>query len=108
MQFKSTFISIALLALASPAMSATITGFAGAGCTGAIVATGSGSSGTCLTLGSGSVRSISFSGVTGTISFFESGGLHDNCSNGSQQTLGGPSGCSTAPTGFNWESVSLN
>ncbi|KAH9478954.1 hypothetical protein JR316_0009417 [Psilocybe cubensis] len=100
--------AFSILASASVAMSATVTGFAGADCTGAIVATGSGGSGVCLTLGASSVKSISYSGVPHSIQFFVSGGGHDNCTNGSQLTLGAGSGCGTAPAGFNWESVAIS
>ncbi|KAJ7440996.1 hypothetical protein B0H11DRAFT_2204877 [Mycena galericulata] len=105
MQFNVVFIATALLGFASLAMSAEVTGFDGADCTGSVVFSSGVSSNECLTLGSGSVKSMSYSGVPSKIEFFESGGQHDACTNGAQATFGGGSGCSTAPTGFNWESV---
>ncbi|KAF9471497.1 hypothetical protein BDN70DRAFT_926123 [Pholiota conissans] len=105
MQFNANFIAAALLAFASQAMSFSITGFVGADCTGSTTNTVTGSSGECVTAGGGSVKSISYSGVPNQIQFFISGGQHDNCSNGATLTLGGGSGCATAPAGVNWESV---
>lgn len=100
MQFNVAFIATALLASASLAMSSTITSFAGADCTGSIVTENFNvGSDVCLTLGSGSAKSISYSGVGSEIQFFISGGGHDNCSNGASLTLGAGSGCGTAPTG---------
>ncbi|KAF9477081.1 hypothetical protein BDN70DRAFT_934501 [Pholiota conissans] len=107
MQFNITFITAALLASASMAMSATIVGFAGADCTGAQVFSSGASSRECLTLGSASVKSISYSGVPSSIQFYVSGGGHDACTNGSSLTRGAGSGCATAPAGFNWESVGV-
>ncbi|KAJ7501539.1 hypothetical protein B0H11DRAFT_2224425 [Mycena galericulata] len=105
MQFSVVFVAIALLASASLAMSAQVTGFTGAGCGGSVVFSNGVSSNECLTLGGGSVRSMSYSGVPSKIQFFASGGPHDSCTNGPQAVFGGGSGCSTAPDGFNWESV---
>ncbi|KAF9023163.1 hypothetical protein BDZ89DRAFT_177496 [Hymenopellis radicata] len=96
-----------LLASASLAMSAQINGFAGADCTGSLVFSSGASSNECLTLGGASVKSIGYSGVPSQIQFFESGGQHDSCTNGAQSVLGGGSGCSNAPVGFNWESVAV-
>ncbi|KAF5347661.1 hypothetical protein D9758_014851 [Tetrapyrgos nigripes] len=109
MQFNFAFVAVALLASASPAMSATLQWYAGAGCTGTVVATSNGaSSGQCIWLTQGgSVKSIQYSGVPKDISFFISGGAHDQCTNGSSLTRSG-SGCATAPTGVNWESVKLS
>ncbi|KAJ7249597.1 hypothetical protein C8J57DRAFT_1723809 [Mycena rebaudengoi] len=107
MQFNVVFITTALLASASLAMSATITGFAGADCTGSVVFSSGASSNECLTLGGASVKSISYSGVPSQIQFYISGGGHDSCTNGDQLTLGGGSGCATAPAGVNWESVAV-
>ncbi|KJA24776.1 hypothetical protein HYPSUDRAFT_38434 [Hypholoma sublateritium FD-334 SS-4] len=106
MQFNVVFIATALLPSASLVMSSTITSFAGADCTGTVetVNTNVGSN-VCLTDGSNSAKSISYSGVGTEIQFFISGGGHDSCTNGASLTLGGGSGCATAPTGFNWESV---
>jgi hypothetical protein len=99
MQFKFAFITTALLVSASPAMSATLQWFDGAGCTGSVIATSyNAGGGECIWLtNGGSARSISYSG-TNSIQFFISGGGHDICSNGSQLTSSG-SGCSTAPNG---------
>ncbi|KAF8344440.1 hypothetical protein F5887DRAFT_971201 [Amanita rubescens] len=107
MQFKFAFITTALVVSASPAMSATLQWFSGSGCSGSLIATSDNAqSVSCIWLtNGGSARSISYSG-TNSIQFFISGGGHDQCSNGSQLTLGG-SGCSTAPDGVNWESVSV-
>ncbi|KAK7455828.1 hypothetical protein VKT23_010862 [Stygiomarasmius scandens] len=109
MQLNFIFVSTALLALASPAMSATLLWFSGADCTGSLIATSNGaSSGQCIFLtNGGSAKSIRYSGVPNEISFFISGGGHDKCTNGSSLTRSG-SGCATAPTGFNWESVRLS
>ncbi|KAJ8083634.1 hypothetical protein PM082_009509 [Marasmius tenuissimus] len=109
MQFKPAFVATALLACASPAMSATLQWFSGAGCTGSIIGTSNGAtSGECIWLtNGGSARSISYSGVPNQISFFISGGGHDQCTNGASLTASG-SGCQTAPSGVNWESVFLN
>ncbi|KAF8887883.1 hypothetical protein CPB84DRAFT_1964350 [Gymnopilus junonius] len=107
MQFNIVFVATALLASASLAMSATITLFAGASCTGANEGSFSVPSGECLSLGSSSVKSMSYSGVPSEVEFFISGGGHDSCTNGASLTLGGGSGCATAPTGVNWESVAV-
>ena len=99
MQFNIIFIATALLASASLAMSATITGFAGADCTGTKGESFAVSSRECFSLGGGSTKSISYSGVPSSIAFYISGGLHDSCTNGSSLVLGGGSGCGTAPAG---------
>jgi hypothetical protein len=101
MQFNVAFVTAALLASASPAMSATITFFTGAGCTGSTVGgslTVSGTECVFLTNG-GSGKSIRYSGVNSQIQFFLSGGQHDVCTNGANLVLGGGSGCGTAPAG---------
>jgi len=98
MQFNVVFVATALLASASLAMSARITIFDGADCTGNQASTEV-PSGFCGTLGSGSRRSIGYSGVPSQIQFFISGGGHDNCSNGATLVRGGGSGCATAPAG---------
>ncbi|KDR73871.1 hypothetical protein GALMADRAFT_212110 [Galerina marginata CBS 339.88] len=107
MQFNVVLIATALLASASMAMSATITGFVGADCTGSVSFSASVPAGDCGTLGGGSIKSIGFSGVPSQIQFFVSGGAHDTCTNGAQLVLGGGSGCGTAPAGFNWESIAV-
>jgi len=99
MQFNVVFIATALLASASLAMSATIIGFAGADCTGSQTPTAQAPVGVCETLGSGSVKSIRYSGVPNRIEFYISGGAHDNCTNGPTLVLGSGSGCATAPAG---------
>ncbi|KAJ6527683.1 hypothetical protein B0H19DRAFT_1083782 [Mycena capillaripes] len=105
MQFNVVFITTAILASASLAMSTTVTGFAGAGCTGTKGQSFSVPAGECFTLGAGSTRSIKYSGVPKGIKFFISGGGHDACTNGATTSRGGGSGCATAPAGGNWESV---
>ncbi|KAJ6514207.1 hypothetical protein C8R47DRAFT_1206585 [Mycena vitilis] len=107
MQFNVAFIATALLASASLAMSATITGFAGADCSGTQGQSFNVPAGECFTLGGGSTKSISYSGVPSQIQFYISGGGHDACTNGASLTLGGGSGCATAPAGVNWESVAV-
>ncbi|KAJ7156406.1 hypothetical protein C8R46DRAFT_1115898 [Mycena filopes] len=107
MQFNLAFLTTALLVCAAPAMSATVVAFAGAGCTGAQLDSGSGGSGTCLTEGGASARSWSYSGVTNQIQFFQSGGQNDNCRGSPFTTRGAGSGCVTAPDGFNIESARI-
>ncbi|KAJ7480793.1 hypothetical protein FB451DRAFT_1365190 [Mycena latifolia] len=106
MQFNVVFIATVLLASAAPALSATITAFAGAGCTGSIIPLNSTAvAGSCIIFTNPVLpKSIGYSGVQ-QISFFESGGAHDACSHGPFLILGGGSGCATAPAGFNIESV---
>jgi hypothetical protein len=102
MQFNAAFLATALLAYASSAMSAEITFFEGADCTGSIIG-GTGISvnpGSCAFLtDNGSGKSIGYSGVPNSIAFFLSGGQHDKCTNGPFTTNGGGSGCGTAPDG---------
>ncbi|KIM47272.1 hypothetical protein M413DRAFT_23495 [Hebeloma cylindrosporum] len=107
MQFNVVFIASALIASASLAMSATITGFAGADCTGTQGQSFDVPSGECFTLGGSSTKSISYSGVPSQIQFYVSGGQHDACTNGASSVLGGGSGCATAPDGVNWESLAV-
>ncbi|KAJ7506857.1 hypothetical protein B0H11DRAFT_1973079 [Mycena galericulata] len=107
MQFNVVFIATALLASASLAMSATVTLFAGSECNGTDGGSFSVSSEECLSLGSSSTKSISYSGIPSEIEFFISGGGHDSCTNGASLVLGGGSGCGTAPAGVNWESVAV-
>ncbi|PPQ89765.1 hypothetical protein CVT25_008049 [Psilocybe cyanescens] len=107
MQFNVFVIASALLASASVAMSATITGFAGADCTGTQGQSFNIPSNECFSLGGGSTKSIRYSGVPSQIQFFISGGGHDSCTNGASLVLGGGSGCATAPAGVNWESVAV-
>ncbi|KAJ7101905.1 hypothetical protein C8R44DRAFT_746942 [Mycena epipterygia] len=104
MQFNVVFITTALLASASLAMSATITSFAGADCTDTNGESFGVSSIECFSLGGGSTKSISYSGVPSKIEFYISSGGHDSCTNGPSLVLGDGS---TAPAGFNWESVEV-
>ncbi|KAF7293411.1 hypothetical protein MIND_01118100 [Mycena indigotica] len=99
----------ALFACAAGSANATnLKWHAGAGCTGAVIATQpAAKAGQCVLLAKGrTARSISFNGAKG-IDFFESGGKHDNCANGAQASSKKNSGCVTAPAGFNWASVRL-
>ncbi|KAL0057604.1 hypothetical protein AAF712_015752, partial [Marasmius tenuissimus] len=100
MQFKLAFITTALLASASPAMSATLKWYSGAGCTGSVIGTSNGaSSGQCIFLtNGGSAKSIGYNKLPHTASFFISGGGHDKCTGGSSLSRTG-SGCATAPAG---------
>ncbi|KAF7327231.1 Membrane metallo-endopeptidase-like 1 [Mycena kentingensis (nom. inval.)] len=104
MQFKTLFTAI--LVAATSANAATLQWFAGADCTGRLIGTSQNAEtvSCILPINGGSARSIRYSGVPHQIQFFESGGQHDRCTNGFQHSASG-SGCSTAPTGFNWESV---
>ena len=100
MQFNVAFVVTALLLSASPAMSATFTFWEGAGCGGSSLGSISGGSNECYFLtNGGSSKSIQYSGVPNEVSFFLSGGGHDICTNGADLTLGGGSGCGTAPDG---------
>ncbi|KAF7368029.1 Membrane metallo-endopeptidase-like 1 [Mycena sanguinolenta] len=110
MQFNVAFIASALLVAAAPVLGADFVWFAGADCTGSVIATSPGVvPNECVWLtNGGSAKSISYSGVTDHAYFYESGGQHDICSNGPTITTGGGSGCATGPTGFNLESFSFN
>ncbi|KAE9385297.1 hypothetical protein BT96DRAFT_601352 [Gymnopus androsaceus JB14] len=105
MQFNIRVVFITAVLAAAPALSASVTAFAGAGCTGTIVSTGSIGTGCLAFTNGGSARSWSYSGVPHSIAFYESGGGHDDCTNGAFETLGAGSGCATAPAGFNIESA---
>ncbi|PPQ70587.1 hypothetical protein CVT25_012009 [Psilocybe cyanescens] len=107
MKFNVFVIASALLASASMAMSATITGFAGADCTGNKGKSFNVPANECFSYGADSFKSIKYSGVPNQIKFFISGGHHDSCTHGANLTRGGGSGCATAPAGVNWESVSV-
>jgi len=98
MQFNVVFITTAVLASASLVMSARINFFAGANCTSQVGGKDAGT-GTCLTLGSGSVRSVGYSDVPNRIDFYISGGGHDSCTNGATTSCEDGSGCLTAPDG---------
>jgi hypothetical protein len=100
MQFNVVFIATALLSSASLAMSAEITFFTGAGCSGSVIGSTPAGAGVCAFLtNGGSGKSIGYSGVPNSIGFYLSGGPHDFCSNDSFETFGGGSGCGTAPDG---------
>ncbi|KAF7312863.1 Membrane metallo-endopeptidase-like 1 [Mycena kentingensis (nom. inval.)] len=103
MQFK---VLLAAVFFAASVNAATLQWFSGADCTGALIGTSpNAETVSCIFLtNGGSARSIRYSNVPHQIQFFESGGAHDRCANGFQATASG-SGCSTAPPGFNWESV---
>ncbi|KAJ6467361.1 hypothetical protein C8R45DRAFT_938707 [Mycena sanguinolenta] len=110
MQFNVAFIASALLVAVAPVLGANFVWFAGAGCTGSIIATSPGvSANECVWLtNGGSAKSISYSGVPNHANFFESGGAHDVCSNGATITTGAGSGCATGPSGFNLESFNFS
>ncbi|KAE9392242.1 hypothetical protein BT96DRAFT_979525 [Gymnopus androsaceus JB14] len=108
MQFNIRVVFITAVLAAAPALSASVTAFAGAGCTGSIVSSASIGTGCLVFTNGGSARSWSYSGVPHSIAFFESGGAHDGCTNGAFETLGAGSGCATAPAGFNIESASVS
>ena len=99
MQYKFAFITTALLVSASPAMSATLKWYDGAGCGGSLIGISENAqSVSCIwPTNGGSARSIFYEG-TRSIEFFVSGGSHDRCTNGPQSISGG-SGCATAPPG---------
>lgn len=101
MQFNVVFIATALLASASlaVAMSAVVTGFSGAECTGSIGESFYVPTEVCFTLGGGLVKSLQYFVVPNEIQFFVSGGDHDSCTNGPSLILGGGYGCGTAPDG---------
>ncbi|KAJ6483411.1 hypothetical protein C8R45DRAFT_932025 [Mycena sanguinolenta] len=99
MQFNVVFIATALVASASLARSATVTGFAGADCKGTKGKSFTVSAGKCFTLGGGSTKSLKYSGVPHGIKFFISGGGHDSCTNGATSSRGSGSGCETALAG---------
>ncbi|KAF7307643.1 Membrane metallo-endopeptidase-like 1 [Mycena indigotica] len=106
MQLFTLLTSVMLVASAN---AATVKWFEGADCTGTLLTTSNGAgSGDCIFLtNGGSARSISWSGVPHEIQFFQSGGGSDKCKGKPQFTSSKSSGCSTAPTGHNWESVKL-
>ncbi|KAF7311372.1 Membrane metallo-endopeptidase-like 1 [Mycena kentingensis (nom. inval.)] len=111
MQLTGTSIlglGLALFATRATAHFATIEWYDGADCTGKLIGTSEdAAAGMCIWLtGGGSVRSIKYADVPNELHLFQSGGDHDACTNGFQGSEQG-SGCSTAPTGVNWESVAL-
>ena len=96
MPFKVLFATIALIASAN---AATVTFFDGAECTGDVVGTLTVGTNECVFIANGgSGRSVAYSDVVNEIQFFESGGAHDECTNGFQNVASG-SGCNTAPAG---------
>ncbi|KAF7346981.1 Membrane metallo-endopeptidase-like 1 [Mycena venus] len=107
MQFNTIFIATALLASASSAMSAKLTAFEGADCTGKVIDVDANAQpGGCIFLTQhGSAKSIGYSGVPHQIKFWKSGGPNDKCHGNPSVVKGGGSGCATAPAGVNLESV---
>ncbi|KAF9472534.1 hypothetical protein BDN70DRAFT_900468 [Pholiota conissans] len=99
MQFNTFFIVTTLIVSAPWAMSATISGFAEANCTGNPIISGTASPGECISTGSIGVRSFSYSGVPNKIEFFILTGVIGQCLNGAELVLDGGSGCGTAPVG---------
>ncbi|PPQ73854.1 hypothetical protein CVT24_012244 [Panaeolus cyanescens] len=101
MQFKiATAFTVAAVLSATPVMAATAQWFAGADCTGTLLATSNNAQGAgCIFLTGGvTAKSIRFTNAN-LIRFFISGGQHDNCSNGPHVVLSTGSGCETAPPG---------
>ncbi|KAJ7627384.1 hypothetical protein FB45DRAFT_60254 [Roridomyces roridus] len=110
MQLNLALIMSAILAAASPALAANFQWFSGSACGGSVVATSDNvPANECVGLtNGGSAKSVSYSGVPGSASFFQSGGQHDFCTNGATILVSGGSGCATAPPGFNIQSFSYN
>jgi len=107
MQLNVVFIATAVLASASLGMSqTTVTLFDGADCTGN-ESNFNLQTPFCLSLGTGSTKSIAYTNVVNDIEFFVNDDNHNSCTNGPQTIFGSGSGCGTAPDGFNWESVLL-
>ncbi|KAF9471196.1 hypothetical protein BDN70DRAFT_926233 [Pholiota conissans] len=104
MQITTAFVTTFFLTTVSLATSATVTGFAGANCTGTEGQTFSVQPSECFTFENGAVKSISYSGVPNKIEFFIVTGAHSFCSTGAT-VFGSGSGCATAPDGDEWESV---
>ncbi len=100
MQFNVFFIAIALL-FAHGALAADFLWFAGANCSGSVIARSLAViPGECVRLtNGGSAKSISYSGVLDHANFYESGGTHDVCSNGPTIVTSSGSGCATGPIG---------
>ncbi|KAF8882325.1 hypothetical protein CPB84DRAFT_1851301 [Gymnopilus junonius] len=101
MQFDIVFITTALLASASLAMSATVTLFSGPNCTGAPGGNFTVPLQECFRFETNSTESASYSGVPNVIYFFITGRGHEDCLIGPQFLFNGPSGCATAPAGMN-------
>ncbi|KAF8879525.1 hypothetical protein CPB84DRAFT_1793261 [Gymnopilus junonius] len=101
MQFnvQVVFITTALLAFTSLAMSAPITLFTGPNCTSATLGNFTEPLQECFIFEGNSTESASHSGVPNTIELFISGGGNEFCTNGPALLLNGPSGCATAPAG---------
>ncbi|KAJ7610493.1 hypothetical protein FB45DRAFT_1066249 [Roridomyces roridus] len=106
MQFNLALLASALLAAASPVLGADFGWFTGADCTGSVILSTSGvPPNECVAIGNGaSAKSISYSGVPNLVEFFESGGPHDQCTNGAAIAGVAGSGCTNAPAGFNLQS----
>ncbi|KAJ7095524.1 hypothetical protein C8R44DRAFT_989466 [Mycena epipterygia] len=104
MQFNVVLIATALLVSASPVMSATITFFNGAGCTGSVITVSSGP-GECISVLASSAKSITYSGVPTTLTYFTGA----NCTGSDINVIIGPGECIPTPAaGFNFESVSFS
>ncbi|KAJ7636362.1 hypothetical protein FB45DRAFT_1001503 [Roridomyces roridus] len=106
MQLNVALVTGAILIAASPVLGASFVWFAGADCTGTVIAdVPDFPTGDCFGLPNrATAKSISFSGVPSVVEFFQSGGGHDQCTNGPFATFGGGSGCANGPNGFNIES----
>ncbi|KAK7013992.1 membrane metallo-endopeptidase-like 1 [Favolaschia claudopus] len=109
MQFNlAAIITAAIVAAAAPATAVTFQAFAGADCTGTVLATSNGASANeCVFFtNAGSAKSISFSGIPSGDKgeFYKSGGANDVCTGSPSVVTGSGSGCASAPAGFNLES----
>ena len=89
MHFNIVVITSTLLASASLAVSATVTGFTGANCTTPQDHTYTVGPPICFAYGCASWRSIRYTGVPNNIELYVSGGPHDSCTNGPSLVLGG-------------------
>ncbi|KAH9478958.1 hypothetical protein JR316_0009421 [Psilocybe cubensis] len=88
-------------------MSATITGFSGADCTGTQGESFNVIVGECFSLGGQSTKSFQYTDVPTQSQYYASGGQHDSCTGTPSSIMPGGTGCATAPNGLNWESVSV-
>ncbi|KAF7307646.1 hypothetical protein MIND_00559900 [Mycena indigotica] len=106
MQFLHLFAPLILIVSAN---ATTLKWFAGENCTGALIETSSDvPSDECITQFKGGARSIAWTGVKNNmkIEFFSTGGSNLLCGNKPLVSLDS-SGCTTAPTGFDWRSVKV-
>ncbi|KAJ6478954.1 hypothetical protein C8R45DRAFT_933731 [Mycena sanguinolenta] len=99
MQFNIVCVVTALLASASLAISATITGWSGPDCTGNEGESSSVPLGECFNLDGSPAKSLNYSDVPNHIEFFFSAGGSDSCIIPAL-VLGPGSGCGTAPSEF--------